>query len=33
MSAWGGKTKEELERSRRKLVYDLEEVNIKLQKR
>ena len=30
---WGEKTKEQLERSRRQFVYDLEEVNIKLKQR
>ena len=35
MGLWGGKTKtkEELERSRRKLEYDLGEVGIKLSQR
>ena len=30
---WGEKTKEQLERSRRQLVFDLEEVNMKLKQR
>lgn len=33
MSLWGGKTKEQLEKARRKLDYEVGEVEIKLKQR